>query len=55
MSTLLKVLGWIFIFIAAVGGSQVLLREPTIWNFLALLVYVVLAWLCLWGSKKLKK
>ena len=56
MKTLLKVLGWIFVFIAVVGSPQVIIRNIFHWTtFLAMGVYVALAALCFWGAKRLKK
>ncbi|MDE6479616.1 MAG: hypothetical protein K2L45_05040 [Muribaculaceae bacterium] len=56
MKTLLKVLGWIFIFIAVVGGPQTIVRNHYHWTmFIALGIYVLLAWLCFCGAKRLKK
>lgn len=53
MKTLLKVLGWIFIFIALVGGTQVMARNNFAWPTVAAwLVWLILAGLCFWGSKK---
>jgi TRAP-type C4-dicarboxylate transport system permease small subunit len=56
MKTLLKVLGWIIVCIAVVGGSRVIAREGIhTYTFAAEAVYLALAWLCFWGSKRLKK
>lgn len=56
MKTLLKVLGWIFVFIAVVGGPQLIAREGlTGINFTVELIYIGLAVLCFWGAKRLKK
>lgn len=53
MKTFLKVLGWIFIFIALVGGTQVMIQQNFAWpSLLAELFWVVLAWLCFAKSKK---
>lgn len=55
MKTLLKVLGWIFVFIAVVGSPQVIIRNNFHWTtFLAMGVYVALAWLCFLGSGRIK-
>lgn len=35
MKTFLKVLGWIFIFIALVGGTQVMVRNHFAWPTVA--------------------
>lgn len=56
MKTLLKVLGWIFVFIAVVGSPQVIIRNNFHWTTILVMgVYVALAWLCFWGAKRLKK
>ena len=56
MKTLLKVLGWIFVFIAVVGGPQLIAREGlTGINFTVELIYIGLTALCFWGAKRLKK
>lgn len=53
MKTFLKVLGWIFIFIALVGGTQVMVRNHFAWpTVVAELFLVVLAWICFAKSKK---
>ena len=53
MKTLLKVLGWVFAFIAVFGGLPVMARDgvsgPT---FGAFMVWVVLATACFWGGYK---
>lgn len=56
MKTVLKVLGWIFVFIAVVGGTQVMAREGIhSYTLAAEAIYVIIAWLCFWGAKKLDK
>lgn len=53
MKTFLKVLGWIFIFIALVGGTQVMVQQNFAWpSLIAELFWVALAWLCFAKSKK---
>ncbi|MGM9816178.1 MAG: hypothetical protein ACI304_03870 [Lepagella sp.] len=55
MKTFLKVLGWIFTFIAVVGGPQVMIRNnfasPTL---AAEAFWIILAWLSFWGAKRKK-
>ena len=56
MKTLLKVLGYIFVFIALVGAPQVMINNNFHWITLVVLgFYLGLAWLCFKGSKYLKK
>ncbi len=56
MKTLLKVLGWIFVFIAVIGGPKAIIRNNFHWiSFIAWGCYLALAWLCFWGAKRLKK
>lgn len=56
MKTLLKVLGWIFIYISVVGGPKLIISHNFHWpTFLVVGVFIVLAWLCFWGAKRLKK
>lgn len=53
MKTFFKVLGWIFVFIAVVGGTQLIAREGLHTNTLIVeAIYLVLAWLCFRGAKK---
>lgn len=55
MKTFLKVLGWIFIFIALVGGTQVMIRNHFAWQTVAAdAFWFILAWLCFWGAKRNK-
>lgn len=56
MKTLLKVLGWIFVFIAVVGSPQVMAREGiTGISLIVEMIYIGVAALCFWGVKRLKK
>lgn len=56
MKTLLKVLGWIFVFISVVGSPQVIIRNNFHWTTIfAMGVYVALAALCFWGAKRQQK
>lgn len=53
---LLKVIGWILVFIGVFGGLATFTRnfmEPTFYVVIA--IYLGLAWLCFWASKKLSK
>lgn len=53
MKTFLKVLGWIFVGIAVLGGSQVMVQQNFAWpSVVAELIWVALAWLCFAKSKK---
>lgn len=55
MKTVLKVLGWIFIFIALVGGTQVMIRNHFAWPTVAAdAFWFILAWLCFLGTKRNK-
>lgn len=55
MKTFLKVLGWIFIFIALVGGTQVMVRTNFAWPTMAAEVFwLILAWFCFRGAKRNK-
>lgn len=62
-SILLKIFGYILTFTLVIGGGHVITRDADIYfdnmkAFSALLVvilfYLAAAWLCFWGSKKLK-
>ena len=53
MKSFLKVLGWVFIFIALVGNTQVMAREG--FNgvtFAAFLFWIILSIACFWGGYK---
>lgn len=53
---LLKVIGWILVFIAVFGGLATFSRnfmEP--FYYVAILLYLIPAWFCFWGSNKLAK
>lgn len=53
MKTFLKVLGWIFVGIAVLGGPQVMVQQNFAWPSLAAeLFWAALAWLCFAKSKK---
>lgn len=56
MATFLKVLGYIFTFIALVGGTQLMAREGINGITISVeLIYILVAVLCFWGANKLKK
>lgn len=52
MKTFLKVLGWIFVGIAVLGGPQVMVQQNFAWpSLVAELFWIALAWLCFAKSK----
>lgn len=55
MKTFLKVLGWICIGTAVLGGPQVMINQNFAWPSLAAEAFWIgLAWLCLRGAKRQK-
>lgn len=56
MKTLFTVLGWISLFIAFVGGIQVMAREGIhSYTVVAFLFFILVAILCFWGANRFKK
>ena len=56
MSTLLKVLGYIFAYMTIVGGGKLIIREGLHdYTIFALAITGGISWLLFWGSKKLKE
>lgn len=55
-SIVLKILGWIFIFTAVIGGISVISHNSfNIYILIAFAIYFLLAWLSFWGAKCLKR
>ncbi len=53
MKTFLKVLVWIFVGIAVLGGPQVILNQNFAWpSIVAEAFWIVMAWLCFRGAKR---
>jgi len=56
MKTFLKVLGYIFAYIAVFGGFKVMVRENfAIYAVGAFLIFAAISALCFWGSSRIKK
>jgi hypothetical protein len=56
MSTLLKVLGYIFAYMTVVGGGKTIMREGIhSYTLAALAIFGGITWVLFWGSKKLKE
>lgn len=56
MSTLLRIIGWIAVAILVLGSPQVIAREGIhFYTLIPLAFYILIAWLCFWGAKRLNK
>jgi hypothetical protein len=56
MKSVLKFFGWFFVLVAIIGGPQLMAREGIhTYTLGAEVFYIVAAWLCFWGSNRIKK